>query len=241
VHFSSTDVYGHPGHARVDETLPRAGFANWYAQTKLEGEGEVRRAAESGPLETVVLRPATVYGPGSRELVGEIAAAIRGRHMLLVGRGRSNAGLLYVENLLDAVQLALDHPRARGETFNISDELDVSWARFTSDLAAGLGAPPVRLSLSYPVAFALGLSLESAYRLARTLTGLRLAPLLSRQAVQVLGRDQRFSAGRARERLGWEPRVGYRDGMRATLDWLQAQRPPKRARQVGKDARRAGV
>ena len=32
----------------------------------------------------MILRPATVYGPGSRDVVGEIARAIRGRNMLLV-------------------------------------------------------------------------------------------------------------------------------------------------------------
>ena len=241
VHISTTDVYGHPGGGALGEEARPAGFANWYAQTKLEAEQEVRRTAAAAPLETVVLRPATVYGPGSKELVAEIAAAIRARHMLLVDRGRADAGLLYVENLLDAVQLALGHPRAGGETFNLSDELDVSWARFTNDIAAGLGAPPVRLSVPYPAAFALGLSLESGYRLARRATGLRLAPLLSRQAVQVLGRDQRFSARRARELLGWEPRVGYSEGMRATLDWLRARPQSRRRPRFGKDPGRAGV
>jgi nucleoside-diphosphate-sugar epimerase len=241
VHISTTDVYGHPGGAPLTEDTTPAGFANWYAQTKLEAEQEVHRVAATRALETVVLRPATVYGPGSKDLVAEVAAAIRARHMLLVDRGRADAGLLYVENLLDAVQLALDHPQASGETFNVSDEPGVSWARFTGDLAAGLGAPPVRLSLPYPVANALAVTLEGGYRLARSLTGLRLAPLLSRQAVQVLGRDQRFSAQLARERLGWEPRVGYQEGMRATLDWLQAQPPSRRGPRLGKDAGRAGV
>ena len=43
VHFSTTDVYGHPGRPEVDETYVSTGFSNWYAQTKLAagGEGEV--------------------------------------------------------------------------------------------------------------------------------------------------------------------------------------------------------
>ena len=36
----------------------------------------------------------------------------------------------------------------------------------------------------------------------------------------VLGRDQSFSARRAREVLGWAPRVGYEAGLDATLAWL---------------------
>ncbi len=120
-----------------------------------------------------MLRPATVYGPGSVEVVGEIAKAIRGRHMLLIGGGRAVAGLCYVENLLDAIVLALDAPVAPPGPFNVTDGLDVTWRRFTADLASGLGAPPPRLSLPYRPAAALAWALESAYRLARRATGLR--------------------------------------------------------------------
>jgi nucleoside-diphosphate-sugar epimerase len=37
----------------------------------------------------------------------------------------------------------------------------------------------------------------------------------------VLGREQDFSTAKARALLGWEPRVDYATGLRATLDWLR--------------------
>ena len=114
IHLSTTDVYGYPGGRAIDETYTATRFRNWYAQTKLEAESEVRRTAAAAPLETVILRPATVYGPGSKEVIGEIARAIRGRHMLLIGGGRAIAGLCYVENLIDAVLLGLRHAAAPG-------------------------------------------------------------------------------------------------------------------------------
>src|SRR5204862_4759311 len=188
----------------------------WYARSKLEAEAEVRRAERAQGLDAVVLRPATVYGPRSTEVVGAIARAIRCGRMLLVGGGGAVAGLCYVDNLVDAALLALGHESAPGRTFNVSDGLDVTWRQFTDDLARGLGCPPVRRSLPYPVASALGLALEHGYRLLRRTTGLTTPPLLSRQAVDVLGRDQSFSARRAREVLGWAPRVGYEAGLGAT-------------------------
>ena len=112
VHLSTTDVYGHPrGSGPLEESTAPAGFANWYAQTKLEAERELRRGA--GALATTILRPATVYGPGSKELVGEIARAIEAGHMLLVDRGRAVAGLCYVENLLDAIAARAGGPARR--------------------------------------------------------------------------------------------------------------------------------
>src|SRR5205823_10839808 len=47
IHFSTTDVYGYPGGAAIDETHTPTRFRNWYAQTKLAAEAEVRRAERS--------------------------------------------------------------------------------------------------------------------------------------------------------------------------------------------------
>jgi nucleoside-diphosphate-sugar epimerase len=73
------------------------------------------------------------------------------------------------------------------------------------------------------MASAVGFSLEHGYRLLRRTTGLSAPPLLSRQAVQVLGLNQDFSNRRAREMLGWEPRVDYPAGLEATLAWLRSE------------------
>jgi nucleoside-diphosphate-sugar epimerase len=209
VHLSTTDVH-------------RA--SNWYARTKRAAEAEVRRVRGDA---AAVLRPATVYGPRSTEVIGEIAAAIRAGNMLLIDRGRAIAGLCYVDNLVDAAMLAVD----RTGDFDVTDGLDVTWRRLADDLAAGLGAPRVRWSLPYGLANGIGFTLEHAYRVLRRTTGVTTRPLLSRQAVYVLGRDQDFDNGKARALLGWEPRVGYAEGLRATLQWLSAgpSAAPRRA------------
>lgn len=223
VHLSTTDVYAYPGDAEIDETQPPAGFGNWYSETKRAAEVEVRRAEQAGALEVVILRPATVYGPGSTDVVGEIARAITRGHMLLVGGGQAVAGLTYVENVVDAAMLALRQEAAAGQAFNITDGVEVTWRRFLDDVASGLGAPEPRWSLPYGVAYWLAFSLEQGYRMLRRSTRLTTPPLLSRQAVQILGRDQLFSNRKAREVLGWEPRVSYAEGLDATIRWLREE------------------
>jgi nucleoside-diphosphate-sugar epimerase len=226
IHVSTTDVYGHPGRRAIDENHVPTGFSNWYSETKRAAEAEVRRLGRARGLDVVILRPATVYGPGSEDVVGDMARAIRARQMLLVDGGRAITGLLYVENLLDAAVLALGSDAAVGEAFNLTDGLDVTWKRFLGDLAVGLGCPEPRWSLPYGVAWGVGFALEHGYRWLRRASGLRTRPLLSRQAVHVLGRDQDFSNRKAREVLGWEPRVSYRDGLAATIEWLRAEYLP---------------
>jgi len=221
IHFSTTDVYGHPGTAAVDETYTCGRFSNWYAETKLGAEREVREVEAAAGFDAVILRPATVYGPGSEEVVGGIARAMRDRNMLLFDGGRADAGLFFVDNLLDAALLALEHDAAPGRAFNISDGLGVTWREFTDGLAEGLGCSRVRWSVPYWAANGVGTSLEHGYRMLRRVTGVTVRPLLSRQAVQVLGRNQSFSNTSARELLGWEPRVDYASGLEATLTWLK--------------------
>jgi nucleoside-diphosphate-sugar epimerase len=178
-------------------------------------------------LQTLVLRPATVYGPRSKEVVGEIARAMLGGNMLLIDRGRAVAGLCYVDNLVDAALLALRHDDAPGHAFNATDGLPVTWKEFTEGLAEGLGCSPARWSMPYWMASGIGFSLEQGYRLLRRATRLTTQPLLSRQAVHVLGRDQDFSNRKARDVLGWEPRVDYAAGLEATLEWLRDAQPGK--------------
>lgn len=221
IHFSSTDVYGHPDGAAIDESYAATRFRNWYAQTKLDAEAEVRRVEKTDALDTVVLRPATVYGPGSKDVIGEIARAIQGRHMLLIDHGRAVAGLCYVENLMDAALLALRHEAAPAHAFNVSDGLNITWREFTNGLAEGLGCPQVRWSLPYRLANGIGFLLEHGYRLLRRSTGVSAPPLLSRQAVQVLGKNQDFSNRKLHETLGWQPRVDYATGLQATVAWLR--------------------
>jgi nucleoside-diphosphate-sugar epimerase len=220
IHFSTTDVYGYPGGREIDETYAPGGFRNWYSQTKRGAEDEVRRA--QGAMDTVILRPATVYGPRSVEVVGAMAKAIRGGNMLLVDGGRAIAGLVYVDNLVDAALLALKSEAAAGQAFNARDGLDITWKQFTDGLAEGLGCSGAKWSLPYWAANGIGFSLEHGYRTLRKATRVTTQPLLSRQAVHVLGRDQDFSNRKARELLGWAPRVGYADGLGATVAWLKS-------------------
>jgi oxidoreductase len=227
IHFSSTDVYGFPKGAAIDETYTATRFRNWYAQTKLDAEAEVRRVEKADGLDAVILRPATVYGPGSTDVIGEIARAMQGGHMLLVDGGRAVAGLCYIDNLIDAAVLALRHEAAPGHAFNVSDGLGITWKQFTDGLADGLGCPKARWSLPYWMANGVGFALEHGYRLLRKTIGLSAPPLLSRQAAQVLGNSQDFSNRKVREVLGWEPRVDYTTGLEATLAWLRTGLLPR--------------
>jgi nucleoside-diphosphate-sugar epimerase len=143
--------------------------------------------------------------------------------MVLIDGGRADAGLVYVENLVDAAVLSAGAEAAAGQVFNVTDGLEVTWRQFVDDLAHGLSYPTARWRVPFGVANSLAVALEEGYRLLRQTFGVTTRPLLSRQAVHVLGTDQRFSNERIRTAVGWRPRTGYTDGLAATLEWLRSE------------------
>lgn len=216
VHLSTSDVYGFPGRS-VDESEPLSprGFA--YADSKIEGESLVWSHYKRVGLPICVIRPATVYGPRATLLVGGIVEAIRKRRMVLIDEGRHNAGLTYIGNLVDALILAADHPSSVGQAYNISDDSQVTWREYVDALSDICQVPRTIRSYPHNRAFVLATLYEGAYRLL----GRTDRPFLTRLLVELMGTDQNVSIDKARQQIGYRPRVSFEEGIRYTGDWLR--------------------
>jgi len=102
------------------------GVARWtYAVSKLSGEHLAIAFHKERGLPTTVLRPFNVYGPGQ---VGEGALSIfiqrarAGADLEIHGDGTQIRAWCYIDDMVRALLLALEHPRAVGETFNIGNQ-----------------------------------------------------------------------------------------------------------------------
>jgi UDP-glucose 4-epimerase len=76
-----------------------------------------------------VVRPFNVYGPGQ---VGEgalrtfVLRALRNETIEIHGDGTQIRAWCYVDDMVDAVLLALEHPRAVGQSFNVGNSRAVT-------------------------------------------------------------------------------------------------------------------
>jgi nucleoside-diphosphate-sugar epimerase len=78
---------------------------------------------------TVILRPSIVYGPYSAWSTRLVRELREGKVTLIDnGNGACNTG--YVDNLVDAVFLAIEKDDAVGETFYITDGERITWGDF---------------------------------------------------------------------------------------------------------------
>src|SRR6266851_10433863 len=95
VHTSSQTVYG-LGYGRfMTENDPLRPDPDPYSITKAEGDRLMRRLMLNSPVETVILRPGTFFGPGDRLHFGRMAQKVKDGKGLIVGRGNNHLPFYY--------------------------------------------------------------------------------------------------------------------------------------------------
>ena len=128
VEFSTSEVFGQ--HAfNVQEaqvtTIGSVGEARWtYAVSKLAGEHMAHAYHSELDLPAVSLRPFNIYGPGQiggGAIRAFIEAALAGRDLEIHGDGAQIRAWCYVDDMVEGLLLALEHPNAIGESFNIGN------------------------------------------------------------------------------------------------------------------------
>jgi UDP-glucose 4-epimerase len=126
--FSTSEVFGQHaiGASETDKTVVGAvGEARWtYAVSKLAEEHLAISYFKETGLPTVVVRPFNIYGPaqvGEGALKTFVQRAIRDLPLQIHGHGTQIRAWCYVDDMVDGVLLAMHHPRAVGESFNIGN------------------------------------------------------------------------------------------------------------------------
>jgi UDP-glucose 4-epimerase len=127
--FSTSEVFGPQAFRATenDHTIVGAlGEARWtYAVSKLCQEHLAIAYYKEKWLPTTLVRPFNVYGPGQvgggaiREFV---LRAIGDEPIEIHGDGTQIRAWCYVDDMVDGVLLAMVHPKAVGESFNIGNE-----------------------------------------------------------------------------------------------------------------------
>jgi nucleoside-diphosphate-sugar epimerase len=206
IHISTTDVYGHPDR-EVDETAPFR-YRGWpYGDTKIDAEKLAWAYRRDYGLPVTVIRPASIYGIDSVTLVRDFLDYLRSGEMMHLGSASTSAGLLHVENLVDAIILAADSDAAAGHAYNVTDGSGITWRQYVDALADACGLPRTKTVLPRFVAYPVGALMEAWQRLLKK----KGRPLLTRMAVDILCTTQEFSIEKIKRELGYAPRVAFKD------------------------------
>ena len=128
VDFSTSEVFGSQAFRVAETSLSvtgSVGEARWtYAVSKLAGEHMAHAYHAELGLPTTSVRPFNVFGPeqmGGGAIRAFIEAALAGEDLTIHGDGSQIRAWCYVDDMVEGTLLALEHPNAVGESFNIGN------------------------------------------------------------------------------------------------------------------------
>lgn len=170
-----------------------------YAVSKHEAEIGLRKLAEQRGLDVVIVRPPLVYGNDAPGNFGSLMRAVQRGWPLPLGAIHNQRSLIALDNLVDFIITCVTHPKAANQTFLISDGQDLSTTELVRGMAQVAGVP-ARL-LPVPV-----WALEWAGRLAG-----------KGDTIQRLCGNLQIDSSKARDLLGWEPKVSVQEGLRRAM------------------------
>ena len=216
VHFSSILAMGCDYPDGADERWPVViGEHCRYGVAKGASEQLVLAAHAAGRLDCCIIRPGDVYGPGSRAWLLEPLNMARAGRLLLPNGGRGTFTPIYIDDLVDGTLLAAHSAAASGQIFILWGEEPVSCHTFFShhwQWAGRSGKPPtLPLRLALPVA-------KAVQWLNRRL-GKRdeTCP----DTLRMFARQGAFNGQKARQQLGFAPKVALSEGMARSAKWLR--------------------
>ncbi len=220
VYFSSFTALGFSRDtAGFDEDAPCVKTGIPYSDTKVEAEVLVAELGRRYEIPFTIVRPANVIGAGSLWARDVLDLLHRGPTPI-VGDGTAPGAFVHVQNLVDGVILAAESDKAAGRTYHFIDDYPVTWAEYLTTLGSWIGRRP-RFRIPTALAWRVGALAE------RICAPLGVRSPASRIAAGIMGRNHMVSSRRAREELGWTPRVSYPEALAEIREWVDAvYRPP---------------
>jgi len=215
IYCSTCGVHGNVEHPPANEDAS-INAADYYQQTKYEAEPVVHEFAKRG-MKTVIIRPAAIYGPGDPERFFMIFKRVNKGTFPMFGTGKTLYHPLYIDNLVDAHMLAMEPGKGDGRTYLIADEEYISIENLVKHIARALGVS-VRIP-HYPI---LPL-IVAGHVFEKACKPLRITPPIFPRRVDWYRQNRAFDISRAKQELGYQPRVGLDEGLKNTAEWYKSE------------------
>jgi len=205
IYISSCSVYGLAdckGGQIIDEYGPlerypeRRGAYSW---SKIEAEKLVRDCMEKGTVPVVCLRPGTIYGPGGKYFTPIMGLSLWTALFVIIGPHALVLPLVYIDNLIDAIVLAIQMKESIGKTYNIVDQVNPTKRQYVTSLLRILYPKSVVFYAPYTIFSSIVFFQEMFSKL------LGRNPSVTRYRLRSSQKSIRFDSTRIQRELGWRP------------------------------------
>jgi len=205
VFVSSVKVNGEfsAGRALVESDPARPVDA--YGTSKAAAEIRLHAVSAHTGMELVIVRPPLVYGPGVGANFLKLLRAVDDGIPLPFASIDNRRSLVYVGNLVHALEACLSHSAAAGRTFFVSDDQDVSSPELVRAMAAALGRQPRLFAFRPALLRGIGRLTGNSERIARVTGSLQVDIASIKSA------------------LGWRPPWSLQQGLAETATWYRSR------------------
>ena len=192
VHTSTSECYGTALYVPIDERHALQGQSP-YSASKIGADMIAESYWRSFGLPVAILRPFNTFGPrqSARAVIPTIISQALKGGVIKLGFLSSTRDMNYVENTVDGFLAAATNPAAVGQVINVGSGREISIGDLAQMIVNLIGSKSEVVEDSE-----------------------RLRPANSEVERLLCANDK------ARELLGWKPRVGLEEGLQRTIDWL---------------------
>lgn len=212
-HCSTIGVHGSVKKSPSDETAPYAP-CDIYQITKLEGEKLAKERQKQGqPIS--IFRPAGIYGPGDMRLL-KLFKTIHSGRFRMVGPGKVNFHMVYIDDLVDGIILCGEKQEALGDTFILCGPDYVPLSKLVKLVSEAVGVKPPKGHVPLAPVYLAAVVCEAIC------VPLRIEPPLHRRRVGFFTKNRSFTYAKAQKALGYEPKISAAEGIRHAAEWYFA-------------------
>lgn len=213
LYFDYQDKYD----LKESDSIPKK-LVNDYASSKKKGEDLIQKAFCEG-FPTVILRPRGIFGPGDTSIFPRILSAMDRKILPLINEGTAKMDITYVDNVVDAIILALHVQHIEGQIYNITNDEPKTFIKLLQLLSNKTQLPLRTRNISFKTAYYSAKVMEAFYRLLR----LKNEPPITCYGVGLVSKSMTFDISKAKKELGYQPKISIDESLEIFADWWRAR------------------
>ncbi|QTD59606.1 NAD-dependent epimerase/dehydratase family protein [Acinetobacter towneri] len=122
-----------------------------YALSKLEAEEALKILFAESDTELVIIRPPLVYAAHAPGNFARLLKLVATNLPLPFAGTKNRRSFVALENLVDFIQICIEHPNAANQTFLVADQSRISTRELVQYLKQGMGKPARFIYLPQPL------------------------------------------------------------------------------------------
>jgi len=213
VYCSTQGVHGNVDDPPGNENTPIEP-EDYYQFTKYEGEKVAQEFIKEG-MDITILRPTAIYGPGDPGRFLMLFRRVQSGVFPFFGPGTALYHPLYIDNFLDAFELAAERPEGKGQAYLIADENYYPIKEIVQKIARIMKVDlKIRHYPFWPL-YAVAATVELLCK------PLPWDPPIFRRRADWFRQNRAFKIDKAKRELGYNPGVDLDAGLLKTYEWYR--------------------